>query len=54
VTAHRQIENPAMEPPVDHRDVTTIMALLGDIQHDVHEIWALLSEEDEDGEEEAP
>jgi hypothetical protein len=40
----------ALEPPIDHRDVTTIMGLLGDIQHDVARIRRLL--EDEDGQEE--
>jgi hypothetical protein len=46
----RAVDNPAIEPPIDHRDVTTIMALLGDIQSDVHVIRRLL--EDEYGEEE--
>lgn len=42
-----------IESPIEHRDVTTIMGLLGDIQHDVARIRRLL--EDEDGqEEEAP
>jgi hypothetical protein len=41
-----------VEPPIEHRDVTTIMGLLGDIQHDVRVIRNLL--EDEDGEEETP
>ena len=41
-----------MEPPIEHRDVTTIMALLGDIQRDVARIRRLL--EEDDGEEEAP
>jgi hypothetical protein len=41
----------ALEPPIDHHDVTTIMGLLGDIQHDVAGIRRLL--EDEDGQEEA-
>jgi hypothetical protein len=40
-----------LEPPIDHRDVTTIMGLLGDIQHDVARNRRML--EDEDGEEEA-
>jgi phage host-nuclease inhibitor protein Gam len=40
----------AMEPPIEHRDVTTIMRLIGDIQLDVTRIRELL--EDEDGEEE--
>jgi hypothetical protein len=40
-----------VEPPIEHRDVTTIMGLLGYIQDDVRAIRALL--EDEDGEEEA-
>ena len=39
-----------VEPPIEHRDVTTIMALLGDIKNDVRRIRALL--EDENGEEE--
>lgn len=42
-----------LEPPIEHRDVTTIMRLLGDIQNDVARIRWLL--EDQDGqEEEAP
>jgi hypothetical protein len=40
-----------MEPPIEHRDVTTIMMLLGDIHDEVRTIRRLL--EDEDGEEEA-
>jgi hypothetical protein len=40
-----------VEPPIDHRDVTTIMGLLGDIQRDVAQIRRLL--EDDDGQEEA-
>jgi hypothetical protein len=43
---------PALEPPTDHHDVTTIMGLLGDIQHDVAWIRRLL--EDEDGQEKLP
>jgi hypothetical protein len=39
-----------VEPPIEHRDVTTIMGLLGDIQGDVRRIRNLL--EDENGEEE--
>lgn len=39
-----------MESPVSHRDVTTIMALLGDIKTDVRRIRILL--EDENGDEE--
>jgi hypothetical protein len=42
----------SIEPPIEHRDVTTIMGLLGDIKEDVREIRRLL--EDEDGEEEEP
>lgn len=42
-----------VEPPIDHRDVTTIMRLLGDIQHDVARIRSLL-EEDDGEEKEAP
>ena len=40
----------AMEPVITHRDVTTVMALLGDIQEDVERIRRWL--EDDDGEEE--
>ena len=40
-----------MEPPIEHRDVTTIMGLLGDIDENVRAIRTLL--EDEDGEEES-
>jgi hypothetical protein len=39
-----------VDPPISHRDVTTIMSLLGDIRNDVRKIWELL--EDEDGEKE--
>jgi hypothetical protein len=39
-----------MELPIDHRDVATIMALLGDIRADVRAIRILL--EGDDGEEE--
>ena len=45
-------QDAAVEPPISHGDVTTIMRLLGDIQRDVSEIRALL--EEEDGEEETP
>jgi len=38
-----------MEAPIEHRDVTTIMGLLGDMQHDIDRIRELL--EDEFGEE---
>jgi hypothetical protein len=40
-----------VETPIDHRDVTTIMALLGDIKSDVRRIRILLDDED-GGEEE--
>jgi hypothetical protein len=43
---------PAVEPPISHGDVTTIMNLLGHIQSDVREIRLL--HEEEDGEEETP
>jgi hypothetical protein len=39
-----------VEPPIEHRDVTTIMRLLGDIYYEVRTIRRLL--EDDDGEEE--
>jgi hypothetical protein len=39
-----------IEWPISHRDVTTIMALLGDIDEHVREIRRML--EDDDGEEE--
>jgi hypothetical protein len=41
-----------VEPPIEHRDVTTIMALLGNIDENVRAIRALL--EEDGGEEEAP
>ena len=41
-----------MEPLITHEDVTTVMALLGDIQADVRRIRLLLEDEDY-GEEEA-
>ena len=41
-----------MEPPIGHKDVTTIMGILGDIQQDVRKIRVPL-EEDDDGEEQA-
>jgi len=51
--AREAAHNPAIEPPIEHRDVTTIVALLGDIQRDFHVIRRLL--ENEYGEkEEAP
>jgi hypothetical protein len=40
-----------VDAPISHRDVTTIMSLLGDMRDDVRKIWELL-EEDEDGEKE--
>lgn len=43
-----------VEPPIEHRDVTTIMGLLGDIQADVSAIRELLEEEDGEEEEESP
>jgi hypothetical protein len=52
VPAGRSGHDAVIEQPIDHREVTTIMALLGDIQSDVHAIRTLL--EEEDGEEEAP
>ena len=45
-------EHSGVESPIEHRDVTTIMRLLADIQTDVRRIRNLL--EDENGEEEAP
>jgi hypothetical protein len=41
----------SVKPPIDHRDVTTILGLIVDIRDDVAEIRRLL--EDENGEEEA-
>ena len=40
----------AVEPAISHRDVTTIMALLGDLKEDVRKIRMLM--EDGNGEEE--
>jgi hypothetical protein len=42
-----------VEPLFTHRDVTTIMAFLGDINANIKRIRELL-EEDDDGEEEVP
>lgn len=39
-----------VDTPIEHRDVTTIMSLLGHIQADVQTIRSLL---EDDGEEEA-
>jgi hypothetical protein len=39
----------AIEAPIEHQDVTTIMGLLGDMQRDIAQILKLL--EDELGEE---
>jgi hypothetical protein len=41
-----------VDPPIEHRDVTTIMGLLGNIDENVAAIRALL--EEDDGEEEKP
>jgi hypothetical protein len=46
----RTRDDARVEPPIDHRDVTTIMGLLVDIRDDVTEIRRLL---EDDGEEEA-
>jgi hypothetical protein len=43
-----------MEPPIEHRDVTTIMGLISDVQTDVRAIRELLEEEYGEAEEEAP
>jgi len=40
-----------VEPPISHRDVTTIMTLSSDIQLDVRDIRNMLN--DDNGEEEA-
>jgi hypothetical protein len=50
VRARDRHEDFGIEPPIEHRDVTTIMGLLGDIQADVRVIRKML--EDDDGEEE--
>jgi hypothetical protein len=42
-----------VEAPITHRDVTTVMALLGDIHDNVRRIRLVL-EEDDDGEAEDP
>jgi hypothetical protein len=43
-------DHSAIEPPIEFRDVTTIMRLIGEIRIDVGRIRLIL--EDEDGEEE--
>jgi hypothetical protein len=42
-------DDSSIEPPIEHRHVTTIMRLLSDIEVDVNETRRLL--EDDDGEE---
>lgn len=43
-----------MEPPIEHRDVTTTMRMISDIQVDVRAIRHFLEEDDGEEEEEAP
>ena len=43
-----------MAAPIEHRDVTTIMGLIGDVQTDVRAIRELLEAEYGEEEEEAP
>jgi hypothetical protein len=43
-------DHSAIEPPIEHQDVTTIMSLLANMQHDIDRIRELL--EGELGEEE--
>jgi len=38
-------DDSSIEPLIDHRDVTTIMRLLGDIQYDVRRIKNILENE---------
>jgi len=52
--ARGAIHNAAIEPPIEHRDVTTIMGLVGDVQTDVRAIRELLEAEFGEEEEEAP
>lgn len=47
-----QRHDPGVDPPIEGRDVTTIMRLLADIHDELVRIRQAL--EDEDGEEEAP
>jgi hypothetical protein len=44
-------EDRLVEPPISHRDVTTTMGMIGDIQIDVRAIRQLMEDED-DGEKE--
>jgi hypothetical protein len=49
----RQEENDStIEPPIEHRDVTTIMGILGDMYEELRKIRMLL--EEDDGQEEEP
>ena len=43
-----------MELPFDHRDVTTVMAMIADIKDDVRKIRRLLEDENGEEEEEVP
>jgi hypothetical protein len=45
-------EDACVEPPIEHRDVTTIMSMIGHIQADVRRIRVLLEDEDAEEEEE--
>jgi hypothetical protein len=46
-----------IEAPIEHRDVTTIMGLLGDMQHDIRRVRELLEgelgEQESDSEDDA-
>jgi hypothetical protein len=46
VEPHHARDDRHIEWPIEHRDVTTIMALLGDIAENVRAIRAMLEEED--------
>ena len=50
VCRHSEGDHSAIEPPIEFRDVTTTMRLIGEIDIDVGRIRLIL--EDEDGEEE--
>ena len=52
--ARPQHDERVEEPVISHRDVTTTMGLLADLQEDVALIRWLLEEEDGYGEEEVP
>jgi hypothetical protein len=51
VCSRARADDHPVEPLISHRDVTTIMELLGDIRADVYAIRVLMEEDDGEAEE---